>query len=36
MINIGGLAVGMAASFLLMLYVYNEFSYDKFNKNSDR
>lgn len=35
-INIGGLAVGMAASFLLILYVYNEFSYDKFNKDSDR
>lgn len=35
-INIGGLAVGMAASFLLMLYVYNEFSYDKFHKHSDR
>lgn len=36
MINIGGLAIGMAVSFLLLLYVYNEFSFDKFNKNSDR
>jgi ABC-type antimicrobial peptide transport system permease subunit len=35
-INIGGLAVGMAVSFMLLLYVYNEFSFDKFNKNSDR
>jgi ABC-type antimicrobial peptide transport system permease subunit len=35
-INIGGLAIGMAVSFMLLLYVYNEFSFDKFNKNSDR
>ena len=35
-INIGGLAVGMAVSFMLLLYVYNEFSFNKFNKNSDR
>ena len=35
MINIGGLAIGMAVSFMLLLYVYNEFSFDKFNKNSD-
>jgi putative ABC transport system permease protein len=35
-INIGGLAVGMAVSFMLLLYVYNEFSFDKFNKNSPR
>src|SRR5258707_6124024 len=36
LINIGGLAVGMAVSFMLLLYVYNELSFDKFNKNSDR
>ena len=35
-INIGGLALGMAVSFMLLLYVYNEFSFDKFNENSDR
>jgi len=35
-INIGGLAVGMAISFMLLLYVYNEFEFDKFNVNSDR
>lgn len=35
-INIGGLAIGMAVSFMLLLYVYNEFSFDKFNVNSDR
>ena len=36
LINIGGLAVGMAVSFMLLIYVYNEFSFDKFNTNSDR
>lgn len=35
-INIGGLAIGMAVSFMLLLYVYNEYSFDKFNTNSDR
>jgi putative ABC transport system permease protein len=35
-INIGGLALGMAVSFMLLLYVYNELSFDKFNTNSDR
>jgi putative ABC transport system permease protein len=35
-INIGGLALGMAVSFMLLLYVFNEFSFDKFNKNGDR
>src|SRR5579872_3078837 len=36
LINIGGLAIGMAVSFMLLIYVYNEFSFDKFNTNSDR
>jgi putative ABC transport system permease protein len=35
-INIGGLAVGMAVSFILLIYVYSEFSFDKFNINADR
>ena len=35
-INIGGLAIGMTVSFLLLTYVYNEFSFDKFNTNNDR
>lgn len=35
-INVGGLAIGMAISFMLLLYVYNEYSFDKFNTNSDR
>ncbi|MFI5138054.1 MAG: ABC transporter permease [Sphingobacteriales bacterium] len=36
LINIGGLAIGMAVSFMLLIYVYNEFTFDKFNANSDR
>lgn len=35
-INIGGLGVGMAVSFMLLLYVYNEFTYDGFHQNNDR
>jgi len=35
-INIGGLAIGMAVSFMLLIYVYNEFGFDKFNANADR
>ncbi|AMR33274.1 hypothetical protein A0256_18530 [Mucilaginibacter sp. PAMC 26640] len=36
LINIGGLGVGMAVSFMLLLYVYNEFTYDKFYTNDER
>src|SRR5690349_12151303 len=35
-INILGLAVGMAACFLIFLYVSFETSYDNFNKKADR
>jgi putative ABC transport system permease protein len=35
-INIAGLAVGIACSILIMLWVWNEVSYDRFHKNSDR
>ncbi len=35
-INIFGLAIGLAASIMIMLYVINELSYDKFHSNSDR
>jgi putative ABC transport system permease protein len=31
LINVGGLTIGMAVSFLLLIYVYNEFSFDKAN-----
>lgn len=36
LINISGLALGIACFFLIMLYVQFEMSYDKFHKNSDR
>lgn len=36
LVNISGLAVGMAACFLVLQYVRFEWSYDKFHKNSDR
>ncbi|MBB6130918.1 ABC transporter permease [Mucilaginibacter lappiensis] len=35
-INITGLAVGMASSILILLWVQNELSYDKFHKNADQ
>jgi ABC-type antimicrobial peptide transport system permease subunit len=35
-INIGGLGIGMAVSFMLLLYVYNEFTFDAFHQNKDR
>jgi putative ABC transport system permease protein len=36
MINISGLAVGMACSILILLWVQNELSYDRFHKNASR
>ena len=35
-INIIGLAIGIATCLLISLYVLDELSYDKFNKNADR
>lgn len=35
-INIGGLAVGLAVSFLITLFVLQELSYDKFHAKGDR
>ncbi|QQS35415.1 MAG: ABC transporter permease [Ignavibacteriales bacterium] len=35
-INIAGLAVGMACCILILLYVFDEMSYDRFHKNADR
>lgn len=35
-INIFGLAVGIATCLLISLYVLDELSYDKYNKNADR
>ncbi|WP_407426218.1 ABC transporter permease [Arcticibacter sp.] len=36
LINIGGLAIGLASCLLLLLYVHYELSYDRQFKNSDR
>jgi putative ABC transport system permease protein len=36
LINIGGLAVGMATCLLISLYVLDEISYDRFNEKADR
>jgi putative ABC transport system permease protein len=35
-INMVGLAIGMAAAILIMLYIFHELSYDKFHKDYDR
>ena len=35
-INIGGLAVGMAVATLIGLWIWDELSFDKQNKNYDR
>jgi putative ABC transport system permease protein len=35
-LNIGGLAIGMASALLMLLWVQNEWSYDSTYKNSDR
>jgi putative ABC transport system permease protein len=36
LINIGGLAVGMAGAGLILLWLQNEISFDRFHKNKDR
>jgi putative ABC transport system permease protein len=36
MINVLGLAVGMAASILIFLFVQHELSYDRYHENADR
>lgn len=35
-INISGLAIGLAVFIIIMLWVSNELSYDRFHKNNDR
>ena len=35
-INITGLAIGMASAMLLLLWIYDEVSYDRFHVNKDR
>ena len=36
LINVAGLAVGMACAILIMLFVFDELGYDTFNRNYDR
>lgn len=36
LINILGLTIGLCSMIMISIYVYNEISYDKFHKNSDR
>ncbi|HEV8506126.1 MAG TPA: ABC transporter permease, partial [Chitinophagaceae bacterium] len=35
-INVGGLAVGMAIALLIALWIYDEFSFNKYHQNYDR
>ena len=35
-INISGLAIGMASSILILLWVRNELSYDRWHQHADR
>src|SRR5450755_2467283 len=35
-INILGLSIGISVCFIIMLFVQDELSYDRFNKNADR
>lgn len=35
-LNLLGLAVGLAASFLTLAYVYHQYSFDRFHENADR
>ena len=35
-LNISGMAIGMASAIIILLWVQNEISYDRFHKNADR
>src|SRR6476659_6836161 len=35
-LNISGLAIGMASAILILLWIQNEISYDRFHANEDR
>jgi len=35
-VNIFGLAIGLACCFMILLYIRDEFSYDKFNDKADQ
>ncbi len=36
LINIAGLAIGLASSMLILLYVFHEWSYDRYHANAER
>ncbi len=36
LINVLGLAIGIAGCVLMVLYVYDEFSFDQYHQNKDR
>ena len=36
LVNIIGLSLGISVCFIILMYVQNELSYDKYNKNADR
>lgn len=36
LINVAGLAIGLAVSFLILLFVMHELSYDRFNSKGHR
>src|SRR5690348_9813882 len=36
LINVGGLSVGLAAALLILIFIQNELSYDKFHKDANR
>ena len=35
-INISGLAIGLASFLLIAMFIYDEYSFDRFHKNADR
>jgi len=36
LVNIAGLAIGIASCLLIGIYIFDEWSFDKFHKNADR
>jgi putative ABC transport system permease protein len=36
LINVAGLAIGLASLLLISLFIYDEYSFDRYNKNADR
>ena len=36
LLNVAGLAVGLVSSFLIVLFIVDEMSYDRYHKDADR